>query len=80
LLRSVLGAGLRDVAIGLAIGLVVALAAASLLERFLFGVAASDPLALSATLVVLLGAGFAATVLPALRAARIAPIEALRNE
>jgi ABC-type antimicrobial peptide transport system permease subunit len=71
---------LRDVAIGLAIGLVVALAAASLLERFLFGVAASDPLALSATLVVLLGAGFAATVLPALRAARIAPIEALRNE
>jgi predicted permease len=80
LLRSVLGAGLRGVAIGLASGLVVALAAASLLERFLFGVAASDPLALSATLVVLLGAGFAATVLPALRAARIAPIEALRNE
>ncbi|MFZ2234844.1 MAG: ADOP family duplicated permease [Dokdonella sp.] len=80
-LRSgVLGSGLRDVGIGLAIGLVAALVAARLLDRFLFGVGAADPLALLATVIALLLAGFAATALPALRAGRVAPMEALRDE
>ncbi|MGA9341722.1 MAG: ADOP family duplicated permease [Rhodanobacteraceae bacterium] len=80
LLRGVLGAGLRDIGIGLAIGLIAALVAARLLDRFLFGIGPADPLALIATLVVLLLSGLAATSLPALRAARVAPMEALRNE
>lgn len=80
-LRSgVFGSGLRDVGIGLAIGLIAALVAARLLDRFLFGVVAADPLALLATVAALLLAGFAATALPALRAGRIAPMEALRDE
>ena len=80
LLRGVLGAGLRDVGLGLAIGLTAAIAAGRLLERFLFGVHAADPLALAATFAVLLTAGLAATALPALRAARVAPMQALRND
>ena len=80
LLRGVVGRGLGDVGIGLAIGLVLAVVAARLLDRFLFGVGASDPLALAATVVVLLGAGFAATALPGWRAARANPTEALRQD
>jgi putative ABC transport system permease protein len=80
LLRGVVGHGLRDVAIGLAIGLVLTAIAARVLGSFLFGVSAVDPVAWLATLVALLLAGLAATLLPALRAARVAPIEALRDE
>ncbi len=78
--HGVLRSGLRDVGIGLAIGLIAALVAARLLDRFLFGVGAADPLALLATIVALFLAGFAATALPAVRAGRVAPMEALRDE
>lgn len=80
LLRGVFGRSLTDLGLGLGIGLALAFAAASLLEGFLFGVGAADPLALATTVVVLFGAGAAATALPALRAARTAPMVALRNE
>ncbi len=80
LVRGVVGRGLLDVGIGLVIGLVAALISARLLDRFLFGVSAADPLAFVATFIALLAAGLAATALPAMRAARVAPIEALRNE
>ncbi|MFC4820249.1 ADOP family duplicated permease [Dokdonella ginsengisoli] len=80
LLRGVLGAGLRDVGLGLAIGLLVAIVAGRVLQGFLFGVDAADPLALAATLCALLLAGLLATALPALRAARVDPMQALRSE
>lgn len=80
LLRGVVARGVADVAIGLGLGLALAMVAAGLLDRFLFGVGAADPLALAATVAVLLLAGLAATTLPALRAARIAPMTALRND
>ncbi len=80
LLRGVIGRGLLDVGIGLAIGIVLATAAARLLDRFLFEVGATDPLAWIATLAALLLAGIAATAIPALRAARVPPMQALRND
>lgn len=80
LLRGVIGRGLLDLGIGLAIGLVLATIAARVLDRFLFGVGALDPLAWLATLAALLLAGLAATAVPALRAARVAPMQALRND
>ncbi len=80
LMRGVVARGLVDVAIGLAAGLALALAAGRLLERFLHGVGAADPLAWIATLAVLGLAGLLATVLPAVRAARVAPMEALRDD
>lgn len=80
LLRGVVGRGLLDVGIGLAIGGVLAVIAARLLERFLFDVGATDPLAWLATLAALSLAGLAATAVPALRAARVPPMQALRND
>lgn len=80
LLVGVIGGGLRDVGLGLAIGLAAVLAGGQLLESFLFGVHAFDPLTLTATLLVLLSAGLAATAVPALRAARTAPMTALRDD
>lgn len=80
LLRGVLGRGLVDVGIGLVIGGIAALALGRVLERFLYGVGVGDPLALAATAGLLLAAGLLATALPALRAARIAPMQALRED
>jgi len=80
LLRGVLGRGLVDVGIGLAIGGIAALALGRVLERFLYGIGVGDPLALAATAGLLLAAGLLATALPALRAARIAPMQALRED
>lgn len=80
LLRGVVGRGIADIGIGLAIGLALAVAAARLLERFLFGVGAADPLALATTVAVLLLAGFAATALPGWRATRVQPLDVLRQD
>ncbi|MFT4198082.1 MAG: FtsX-like permease family protein, partial [Pseudoxanthomonas sp.] len=80
LLRQVLGEGARQLALGLAIGLAIALALSRLLQRFLFGVEAADPLAIAVVVAVLAGAGLLACLLPALRAARVPPMQALRSE
>jgi ABC-type antimicrobial peptide transport system permease subunit len=65
---------------GLAFGLVGAWFAGTLLESLLFGVAPHDGLAYAVAAAVLLLAALSATLLPALRAARIDPIQALRHE
>jgi putative ABC transport system permease protein len=66
--------------IGIAIGLAGAAAATRLMERLLFGVSATDPLTFLAAAVALGLASIAATCIPALRAARVAPVTALRCE
>ncbi|ANB16371.1 ADOP family duplicated permease [Dokdonella koreensis] len=80
LMRGVVDGGLRDVGLGLVIGLAAAVGASRLLERFLFDTGPADPLALGATVAALFVAGLLATVLPALRAARQSPMQALRSE
>lgn len=80
LARAVLGRGLGDTAAGLALGLLATLAGARLLEGFLAERGATDPAMFALTATILLAAGCAATVLPALRAARTAPATALRND
>ena len=72
------GGGL--VAAGAAVGLLAAAVSARVLERFLFGVAASDGLTFAAAPLVLVAAGLAACWLPARRATRIDPMQALRVE
>jgi predicted permease len=79
-LRLVLFSAIRLAAIGIAIGLGVAIAGARLIQSQLFGIAASDPViyagaALSLAMVALIAAG-----VPAWRAARIDPVSALKYE
>jgi len=76
----VLVSGAKLAAIGCLIGLAGAAAASSLLRSMLFNVSPFDPLilALAAVCVLLLAIG--ASALPALRAASIQPMEALRGE
>jgi putative ABC transport system permease protein len=66
--------------IGIAIGLAGAAAGTRLMEQLLFGVSATDPLTFLAAAVALGLASIAATCIPALRAARVAPVTALRCE
>jgi len=80
IVRLVLVSGAKLAAIGCLIGLAGAAAASSLLRSMLFNVSPFDPLilALAAVCVLLLAIG--ASALPALRAASIQPMEALRGE
>lgn len=80
LLRQVLREGLLQVALGLAIGLAAALAMSRLLQGMLYGIGVADPLAIGAVLAVLAAAGVLASIGPALRAARVPPMQALRLE
>jgi predicted permease len=80
IVRLVLASGLKMAAVGCVLGLGGAAAASGLLHSFLFGVSPFDPLVmvLAAASVFLLA--FAASVIPAHRAATVNPIDALRSE
>jgi putative ABC transport system permease protein len=80
LLREVLTSGMLQLAAGLIVGLVFALAASKLLQRFLFGVSTADPLSIAGVLVLLLLTGLLACLGPGLRAARVQPMQALRMD
>jgi predicted permease len=68
------------VAVGVAVGVPVALWAARLVEAQLFAVTTRDPLAIAAALVSLMLVAALAALIPARRASRIDPIHALRCE
>jgi putative ABC transport system permease protein len=78
--RLVLRDGLRLALIGVAIGLAGALALARLLRSELFGVSALDPVTLVGAAVVLAGVAAVAIWVPARRATRVSPMDALRAE
>jgi predicted permease len=78
--RLVLRQGLVVAAVGLAAGCLLAAVAARAIGGLLYGVSAADPVAWLVAGAVLLGASAFANVVPAWRAARVAPSEALRSE
>ena len=80
LLGMVSRSGLRLTVIGLAIGLPVAFAATLGLRTLLFGIRLFDPIVFGAVFVILVIASLGSALLPARRAARVNPIEALRYE
>jgi len=75
---------LRDASVllasGIAVGLAAALAGGSELKSMLYGTPARDPLVLTAVCLVVALAGLISAYLPALRAAAIEPMEALRTD
>jgi putative ABC transport system permease protein len=76
----VVGESLKLAVIGLAIGLAAAIAVGRALSRLLFGVHGTDAVTFGVTAGVLLLVAFLASYLPARRAMRIDPMEALRVE
>ena len=78
--KLVLRRGARLAMLGLGAGLLAAAAASRLAEQLLFGVSPLDPLSYAAAGIVLAAAVLAASTVPAERAARVAPMTALRTE
>ena len=91
-IRMALGANGRDVVamilresaglagLGLCLGLLLALAVGKLTARFLYQVPALDPVTFVVIPPLMLGVALAACILPARRASKIDPMEALRRE
>jgi putative ABC transport system permease protein len=80
IVRLVVMSGAKLAIAGCAIGLVGAWAASHLLQSFLFGVHALDPLVLTAAAIVLLALTLIASLVPARRAASVELTQALRTE
>jgi putative ABC transport system permease protein len=78
--RLVVGQGLRLVAIGLAVGLAGAITVARLLEKLLFGISPWDFNAYLGAIAALGIAAVLAILLPAIRAAAVDPLIALRHD
>ncbi len=80
MLAMVLGQGFALVLAGIAIGFVASLGATRLLRTLLFGVAANDISIYAIVIVLLGGAAFLASYIPARRAMKVDPMVALRYE
>ena len=80
ILRLVMGQGLRLALAGIAIGCVLVYGLAQLLRGMLFAVAPADPIAFVVVPAALVATAAAATAIPALRASRIDPMQALRAD
>ena len=81
--RMIIGQGLRLALIGLALGIAIAFALMRLLSGFshlLYGVGANDGTTFASVSIVLIGVAFLACYIPARRAAKADPMEALRYE
>ena len=79
-LVAVIKQGLSLAGIGLAIGLIADWVATRSLSRLLYGVAPFDPVTLSTVSLLLIAAALLASLIPALRAVRVDPMQTLRSE
>jgi putative ABC transport system permease protein len=79
-LTMVFGNTARIVGVGVVAGLLAAAALGRSMSTFLFGVQPLDPLTFAAVPLILASTAAIATMLPALRAARVDPVVALRDE
>ena len=80
MLMLILMDGLRPALFGLGLGLVISFAATRIFQSMLFGTKPLDPVVLSGALATLLAVAILACLVPAWRASRINPTQALRTE
>ena len=80
MLRLVLGHGVKMALVGIATGVVAALALTRLMSSLLFGVSATDPLTFAGVATLLTVVALFTSYIPARRAMRIDPMVALRSE
>jgi putative ABC transport system permease protein len=78
-IAGVLGEGLRLVALGMAVGLVLAFAVTRLMSALLFGISPNDVASFAGAAVLLIAVAVVASLVPAVRASRVDPIVALRE-
>jgi len=79
-LKLVVGHGVVITAIGIGAGLAAAIGLTRLMSSLLFGVTATDPITFAAVSVALAGVALGACFVPAMRAAKVDPMVALRYE
>ena len=79
-MRLIVRDGLAQAALGLTIGLSAAVAVMYVFRAMLYRVSPADPLTLGTVAVLLLITALAACTIPARRAMRVDPVEALRSE
>jgi putative ABC transport system permease protein len=79
ILQLVLAEGLKLAAVGVAVGLALTVAAGLGLRHLLFGVSPFDPVTVLASIVVIAGVSLAASLIPAIAAARVEPRAALEE-
>ena len=80
IMRLIVGRGIRLMMLGLGLGLVGSVAAARILATQLPGVSAGDPLVFAGAALLLGAVAFVASWLPARRATKTDPMDALRAE
>ena len=78
--RMFLRQGLSLTLAGIALGIAASIGVTRVMAAMLFGVSATDPMTYAAVSAVLASIALVATYLPALRAARVDPVVALRTE
>lgn len=76
----VIGDGLRTVLIGIVFGVALAAGAGKLVASLLYGISPRDPVIILSSALILAVIGIAACVIPAIRAARVDPVSALRAD
>jgi putative ABC transport system permease protein len=78
--RMVMREGTVMIAVGAALGLAVAIGAARLAQSMLYGVTPTEPVLYASATLLLMMIAFAATFLPARRAAHVNPVDVMRGE
>jgi putative ABC transport system permease protein len=80
ILRLVVSDGMKPILLGVALGVVAAIALSRLVASLLFGVPPTDPLTFAVVATLLVVVGIAANTVPAYRATKVEPTQTLREE